>query len=538
MKVNITDDNRFLSLAELNDFESMSVREWFTKEPEDAWAIKKRNPYIDTKVQFVNALNLMPVGLWWELMRYAKAKNVRLDFDPKINSIIQDPELTQESFSEYIGKLFDGAVTKDGKAVEARSYQLDGVFKLLKFKKACVEITTSGGKTLMSYIIFKFLRDMKGVKRLLYIVPNKSLATQSEEKFREYEAWVKGECDYTLGSLIGGLSPKKKEKVLRSDVLFATYQSLGNIDDEDFFGSFQSVIVDECHHAQSKSIKALLRKTRGSEFVFGMTGTFPKEGTFDNFVIQSYIGPLSFTLDAFTLINVHKAATPVYVVECILNYASEESRKMLYESRQMKHNSSDPAIGMKLLKQEAEFANKDYNRFKYIVDIATKIKGNVLLLFGDVADSQGYGRKLYEWLRKYTDKHVYYADGLLAGHSRAVINQLVEECEERNCVIVGSQGTYAEGVDIKQLDALILAESFKSEKLLRQFIGRGMRLGDKQQVVMFDIVDDIRYGPPKDRDRDNYLWKQHNERSKVYNEQRFPVYRQKVAFYKERLWED
>ena len=89
-----------------------------------------------------------------------------------------------------------------------------------------------------------------------------------------------------------------------------------------------------------------------------MTGTFPKEDSFDRFVIESFIGPLVFKLTAFELINVHKAATPIYVINTYLNYASESEKKMLYESRKMK-DKDDVGTGMRLLEQEMMFVNKN-----------------------------------------------------------------------------------------------------------------------------------------------------------------------------------
>lgn len=115
----------------------------------------------------------------------------------------------------------------------------------------------------------------------------------------------------------------------------------------------------------------------------------------------------------------------------------------------------------------------------------------------------------------------------------------MDEDETCNTVIVGSQGTYSEGIDIANIGIIILAESFKSENILRQSIGRGMRLGNKEKVVMFDIIDDLRYGEDGDKDwlRNNYLWKQHLERTKAYKEHQFPVYEQHINFSEEPIFD-
>ncbi len=538
MQVTITDDNKFLILRNLNNYELNSVREFFTKEPDNSWVVKKKNPWFETETSFLNNFGMLPIGLWTELIRYAYLKNVRLDFDPKINEILQDTKIEFNTFKYYVDGLFEKAVDENGNSVEMRSYQLEGVFKLLKFRKACVEVTTSGGKTLMSYILFKFLRDVKQVKKTLYIVPNKNLAVQSYEKYDKYEDWVQGSHNYLPAYLCGDMPKKQREKVPNADVLFATYQSLSNIKENEFFDKFDSVIVDECHHSRASTIKRILKRCHNTKYVFGMTGTFPKEDSFDRFVIESFIGPLVFKLTAFELINVHKAATPIYVINTYLNYASESEKKMLYESRKMK-DKDDVGTGMRLLEQEMMFVNKNYNRMKYICDLVSKSKQNTLVLFNEVKDSKGYGRKIFEYLKENTDKTVFYADGHTDAKTRDYYNKRMDEDETCNTVIVGSQGTYSEGIDIANIGIIILAESFKSENILRQSIGRGMRLGNKEKVVMFDIIDDLRYGEDGDKDwlRNNYLWKQHLERTKAYKEHQFPVYEQHINFSEEPIFD-
>lgn len=538
MQVTITDDNKFLILRNLNNYELNSVREFFTKEPDNSWVVKKKNPWFETETSFLNNFGMLPIGLWTELVRYAYLKNVRLDFDPKINEILQDTKIEFNTFKYYVDGLFEKAVDENGNSVEMRSYQLEGVFKLLKFRKACVEVTTSGGKTLMSYILFKFLRDVKQVKKTLYIVPNKNLAVQSYEKYDKYEDWVQGSHNYLPAYLCGDMPKKQREKVPNADVLFATYQSLANIKENEFFDKFDSVIVDECHHSRASTIKKILKRCHNTKYVFGMTGTFPKEDSFDRFVIESFIGPLVFKLTAFELINVHKAATPIYVINTYLNYASESEKKMLYESRKMK-DKNDVGTGMRLLEQEMMFVNKNYNRMKYICDLVSKSKQNTLVLFNEVKDSKGYGRKIFEYLKENTDKTVFYADGHTDAKTRDYYNKRMDEDETCNTVIVGSQGTYSEGIDIANIGIIILAESFKSENILRQSIGRGMRLGNKEKVVMFDIIDDLRYGEDGDKDwlRNNYLWKQHLERTKAYKEHQFPVYEQHINFSEEPIFD-
>lgn len=538
MDISVTDDHKFLLLRNMNEFELESVQHYFTKEPDDAWVVKKKNPWIETKREFVNRFGMVPIGLWMELFKYARQCNVFLNFAPEIDELIQDNKLSFDIFKYYTDSLFENAYNDKGVKISPRRYQLEGIFKLLKFRKCCVEVTTSGGKTMMAYVLYKFLRDVKHTKKCLYIVPNKNLATQSFDKFKTYEKWVQGSGDYNMAYLFSGMKKAERKMLENHDLLFATFQSLNN-KDKSFFEDYDVVMVDESHHASSDSIKKILHKCVNAKYVFGVTGTFPKEGSFNNFTIQSYIGPLVYTLTAFELINIEKAATPIHVVNTYLDYATDTEKKALYDARKLK-DGEDVNSGSRLLKQEQNFVNNNYNRLSYICGLANKSKFNTLILFNDVNEGKGYGRKIFDYLKENSDKNVYYADGQTDAKTRDYYNEQMELDMEGQTVIVGSYGTYSEGLDISNIGVIILAQGFKSENILRQSIGRGMRLGaNKDKVVMFDIIDDLRFsGDPEDKEhiKYNYMWKHHLERNKIYQKQQFPVYEQTISFKTEKLF--
>ena len=183
MDVSITEDKQYLILRNMTKQELDQIRLYFTKEPPQNWIMKKKFPDGAFKVEFFNRFGLLPVGLWMELITACKNFSYNLNFDPSLNDILQDNSLTIETFKTYIDNLFANAETDSGDKAKPMGYQIDGVFNLVKFKKASVEVTTSGGKTLMAYILYKFLKDVKKIKKCLYIVPNVNLATQSLEKF-------------------------------------------------------------------------------------------------------------------------------------------------------------------------------------------------------------------------------------------------------------------------------------------------------------------------------------------------------------------
>lgn len=105
----------------------------------------------------------------------------------------------------------------------------------------------------------------------------------------------------------------------------------------------------------------------------------------------------------------------------------------------------------------------------------------------------------------------------------------MKEDSDGNTVIVASKGVFGEGIDVPNIYNIFLIETSKSERIVRQICGRGLRMSEgKDKVIVFDFVDDFRYS--SGNKRDNYVWKHYKERKRIYKEQGFPVYEQKIQF--------
>ena len=85
-------------------------------------------------------------------------------------------------------------------------------------------------------------------------------------------------------------------------------------------------------------------------------------------------------------------------------------------------------------------------------------------------------------------------------------------------VLVASYGTLSTGVSINAIFNVIFADSFKSEQIIIQSIGRGLRLhSDKDKVNIFDLVDIF----DKD-DHNNALYRHYKERETFYEKRKYP----------------
>jgi superfamily II DNA or RNA helicase len=528
MYIDLDDNQTYMSVYTDYKQELDILSAALTVEIPDAFILKRLCSVKNTEQKFINSANCIPIGLWVEVLKICKKNNIIVQMSDKMITYLNGFNFDYDEFIKYVKKTFNGAKTKDGNPFCPYDYQIEAAYKLIKYKKCCAELSTSSGKTLISFIIFKYLFDVKKIKKILYVVPNVNLATQSEDDYEKYEKCLKKHNhNWKTGILYSKLSKEEKKNVDNCNILFGTFQSLCR-KKLDFFSDFNVCIIDECHHSSSKSIRNILIKCCNLEYSFGLTGTFPKEHTYENMIIQSYIGPLIHKFTADQLINEEKRGTPIYIVFQYLRWGTMSEKQELWRMRKNK-DSSDISAGSKCLRKEQNMINSSYTRMKYISDLAIKTKQNTLILFGDIKN--GYGKDIYNYIKDNSEKSVYYADGTTKPEVREWIKQQMEDDMTGNTVIVFSSGIAAEGLDLKNLWAILLVMSIKSSNKVRQICGRGLRLfPGKDRVVLFDFVDDLRYSDEHGNFYENYSYKHGKERKKIYIEQKFPVYEQKIDF--------
>ena len=94
----------------------------------------------------------------------------------------------------------------------------------------------------------------------------------------------------------------------------------------------------------------------------------------------------------------------------------------------------------------------------------------------------------------------------------------MEETDGKVKVLIASFGTLSTGVSIKSITNVIFTDSFKSEQIIIQSIGRALRLHtDKKMANIFDIVDI--FDP---NDMFNTLYKHYLERRGFYDKRKYP----------------
>lgn len=503
MLARVTEDKRFLQFVEYTNEEIEQVQLSFKKRIAN-WRFHPlcKKKIWDGFISFVDKYQRMPFGLWNELNFVCQDFKIQLEIEGIKENLNIDIDV--QKFRNWVEDFFKS------NDIKPRDYQIDACIEMLKYKKSISEIATSAGKTLIIFMVFSYLKEVLGAKKMLIIVPNTNLILQTLEDFESYN---KGKIEYKT-QLVHGLTDKAKKDV---DLVIGTYQSLVK-STPDFFEDFDMICVDEAHHTQANSIKKILSNCINSVYTIGMSGTMLQNGSAEALTIQAYIGPLVNNISA-TYLTDNKYATPINVKIIQLDYLDEKTRVKLQELRYRRNEIE----GRKILDLERKILVENRPRFLYVCNFIAKSTKNTLVLFQNVKDD--YGRKIADWLRENAiEKEIYYVDGNTSINNREFYINDMEI--GKNKILVASFGTFSTGISIHNIHNIFFVESYKSEKIIRQSIGRGMRLmGGKEQVNVVDFVDDYSVQSSNSK---NYLLRHGYERLKIYKEQGFPFKKYKV----------
>lgn len=440
--------------------------------------------------------NCVPIGLWNKLNDLKKfGYEVEIDGLTELMNLKLTKEIVNEQLSDVISALPADFVVRD--------YQIEAVYNILKWKFCTAELATSSGKTLMIYLILSWLKKYSKFKKLLIVVPNTNLVIQTAEEFKLYGLNKQG---MDVKMIYGG----QKEDIEDYDVVVGTYQSLCK-KDPIWFNDFTAICIDEAHGTAATSVKKIMNMCSNTEYRFGVTGTLMEDDSAESWTIQSFLGPSVMKISPDFLMK-EGYATQVKIKQIHMSYLPTEIREKLAQLK----NNRDQISGGKILDLEEQLVVDNYKRFEFIVNMSLKTTKNTILLYSNVKDQ--YGKRIYDAIREQSStKEVFYIDGGTPTDIRDVIKKKMEEGS--NKMLIASFGTFSTGISIKNIHNIFLAESYKSEVIVKQTIGRGMRLhGDKDTFTVIDFVDDFTLPGFT-----NYLFNHARERLKIYNREKFPV---------------
>ncbi len=443
-----------------------------------------RNRHWDGKIRLFNLTNrTLYCGLRHRLEAFAKDRNYELVYDQTGADL--EEAVSELDLSDFLSSL---DIHSAGQSINARTHQVEPILESLRRRRKLVLSPTASGKSLAIYVIARWYMQ-KGLKGLL-IVPTTNLVDQMYSDFTDYSTQNGWAVPVHCARLYSGLS-----RILTSEkLLITTWQSIVNCP-KDFFDQFDFVIGDEAQGFQATSLTKIMEQLDHCQYRFGFSGSL-SGSIVHEWVIEGLFGPTMRAATTAELVEKGYLAAPN--IRCMVMRYSVETCKSVSKFKYA---------------EEIDFIIGHEKRNRYIAKLATSLKGNTLILFRRVG---AHGKILLPMIEEYAKGPVYYIDG---GTDVEARNQVREIMEKNDGVIaLASSGTFAVGVNIRNLHNGIVAHPTKSRILTLQSLGRGLRTTDsKTEINWYDFADDLRTGSYRNITLDHFL-----ERAKMYNEESLP----------------
>lgn len=520
-------DLRYIFMQSDNPNELVSLESYLNKIPQYQFlpsfaGIPKPEVYLNKfKSKSGNLIYWCHSGLADTISTWCKSNNIVIEgIDGNLK--YRNVPITLEQYIEYVNSWH--------MSITPRPYQYEAAYKILQNKQSLSQLATRAGKTLIAYMVFRYMLE-HGAKKILMIVPSIQLVKQGVADFSEYAEffktetiWAKGEYCESANLTIGTF----QSLVMRADPKSKKYNPK-------FFKDYDVVCVDEAHKLVCKSINTILSQDfiRDTKIRFGFTGTLPEEGTIESFACHSLMGWTIQDISAMELVDEGFLAKPditqirIKYPECdaltqacikcaeylcsndkvvdgkkvqlpkdkqeftmkyekVLPFAISEVKK-LYEPHEYKAYLIDlcKAKGSNLLMLEQMLVHRSKKRLKIIDDLLLTIDKNCIV-FAHHTEYLKFLKKHFE--ERFPDKKVRIIEGSASVKKR---QKIIDEMNKENGVILcASYGCCSTGITFKNVDYCIMAQSFKSEIINLQSIGRCMiKTENKDTFYLYDLVD-------------------------------------------------
>lgn len=413
-------------------------------------------------------------GLLSHIIDFCDSRDYTYEYEDEI----YDTEFSLNEAKQFIETL--------NLKIEPRDYQIDAFVHAIRNKRSLLLSPTASGKSLIIYLILRYLYERQDIRKFLIIVPTVSLVSQLYSDFSDYGF----DSDTYIHRVFSG-----QDKDTDKPITITTWQSVYNLPKK-FFEPFEAVIGDEAHLFKAKSLINIMTNLVNAKYRIGTTGTLDGTKT-HKLVLEGLFGSVNKVTTTKELMDQKHIAD--FSIKCLV----------------LKHSDSIcQAAKSFTYQQEIEYLVLNEERNKFITNLALSLENNTLILYQYV---DKHGKILYDMISKkiQDDRKVFFIYGKTDVEIREETRKIVEN--EQRAIIVASYGVFSTGVNIRNLHNIIFASPSKSRIRNLQSIGRGLRKSDtKDSAVLFDIADDLTH-----KKHINYTLNHFSERIKIYTEEKF-----------------
>lgn len=458
-------------------------------------------------------------------------------------------------------------------------YQYKAAWLILNYRQSLSQLATRAGKTLIAYMVFRYALE-HGAHNILMIVPSRPLVRQAVADMQKFKEFFTTETVWSGGELCEGSNltiGTFQSLVKRFDKKSTKY-------DPDFFNKFDIVCCDEAHTAKCESIKTILQQNfmKNVKVRFGFSGSLPKDETIEAFACGSLLGPMIQDVRSYELIDrgfISDVRISQYYIEYKENielydnyikcaeylcseYVNDENKEhillpkdereftiqhvkrmpvalkhikneIIKESKTMGLNDDERELywrqkyvdylysickqtGSNALLLEQMLVHRSQARIRLIDRLLSSFKKNSIVF----AHHTEYLKMLHDYFKAlYPNRNVYMIHGGTTTKKREQIIANLEK--DTDAILFASYACIGTGLTLRNLDYGIFAQSFRSEIINKQSLGRGLMLAeDKEYYQLYDIIDVF----PTKR-----IYRQGLDKKRLYAEEKFTYNIHKVV---------
>lgn len=322
-----------------------------------------------------------------------------------------------------------------------------------------VVAATGTGKTVLAALDYKRLQSTLGIRpKLLFVAHRKEILEQARRTFAEVLQ------DNNFGELlVDGQKPKAWNHV------FASVQSMAAIDLADLQkDKFDYIVIDEFHHASAPTYKSLIHHFEPHELL-GLTAT-PERADGKRVQDEFFEGRIASELRLWDAMDLGLLAPFQYFgIGEKIDYSSIGWSSGKYDTKELSSKVTRNDIRDRLLMKQLElnvddlssmrglFFCVDVEHARYITELLNRSKIRAELVVGETDSAER---------TKSVSK-------LKSGETNALV----------------SVDVFNEGVDIPELDTVVMLRPTESSVVFLQQLGRGLRKHPgKSSVTVLDFI--------------------------------------------------
>ena len=359
---------------------------------------------------------------------------------------------------------------------EFRDYQEAALKTALQKGSGILKIATGAGKT---QIITKLVGNLN-IKTVVYVI-GIELLYQMRDTFKaiypDLEVGIIGDghCDIkkiTIATIWSAATAfDQKVKLLDSDL--TTYSKskdkLSNdkkIQIRELVNSAEMIVVDECQFCSTETFQLLHKESKAAKHRFLFSAT-PKRDDGATILVESIGGPIIYDLPASLLIEKGWLIPPkIYFLDIPPKRGIGKNYQEVYKNYIVDNDERNEII--------VKSAKKLVRDNRKVLILVTNLQ---------------HGKQLLTLLDK--DLRVFSLDGSNKTEDRL---QAIRDMKNGKLDVLIASKIFDQGIDIPDLDALILAGSGKSSGRALQRIGRVIRKApNKKDAIVIDFIDNCKY---------------------------------------------